>query len=134
VEASTRSGSLQTARLALEQGREVMAVPGTILGDRNRGAHALLRDGAALVEQASDILDGLRLPWAADDPDVAAGRLPSGLGSVPSGEPLDFHELMAMTKLSAGELLRQLLCGEAAGHIVRTAAGRFLRVTRPVVR
>jgi DNA processing protein len=65
IEASTRSGSLQTARFALEQGREVLAVPGTILGDRFRGSHALLRDGAKLVESASDILEELRLP----DPD-----------------------------------------------------------------
>jgi DNA processing protein len=59
VEASTRSGSLQTARFALDQGREVLAVPGSILGERFRGSHALLRDGAKLVESASDILEEL---------------------------------------------------------------------------
>jgi DNA processing protein len=59
VEASARSGSLQTARFALEQGRDVLAVPGTIVGDRFRGSHALLRDGAKLVESASDILEEL---------------------------------------------------------------------------
>jgi DNA processing protein len=60
IEASIRSGSLQTARFGLEQGREVLAVPGSILGDRFGGSHALLRDGAKLVVSASDILEELR--------------------------------------------------------------------------
>jgi DNA processing protein len=136
VEASIRSGSLQTARLALEQGREVMAVPGTILGERNRGSHGLLRDGATLVEQASDILDELRLPWTASsaDPDYAAEAPPDGLDPMPCGEALEFQALIEITQLSAGELLRALLRAEMAGRVVRTAGCRFLRVARPVVR
>jgi DNA processing protein len=59
VEAGDRSGSLITAACALEQGREVMAVPGNVLSGRNRGAHALLRDGARIVECAEDILEEL---------------------------------------------------------------------------
>ena len=62
VEASDRSGSLQTARCALEQGREVLAVPGPVVGERFRGSHGLLRDGAKLVESASDILEELSWP------------------------------------------------------------------------
>ena len=61
VEASRRSGSLITARLALEQGREVMAVPGNVLTSRNRGAHALLKDGAKVVEDVDDILEEIAL-------------------------------------------------------------------------
>ena len=61
VEAKEKSGSLITARLAAEQGRDVMAVPGTFVGGRNRGANALLRDGAKLVESAVDILQELGL-------------------------------------------------------------------------
>lgn len=57
VEAAIRSGSLTTARLAAEQGREVMAVPGSPLDPRCRGANRLIRDGAALVEEAADILE-----------------------------------------------------------------------------
>ena len=65
IEAGDRSGSLITARLALEQGRDVLAVPGNVLSGRNRGGHALLRDGARLVESADDILEELQPGGAA---------------------------------------------------------------------
>lgn len=149
VEASTRSGSLQTARLALEQGREVMAVPGTVLGDRNRGCHGLLRDGAVLVEKASDVLDELRLPWSLVDPvgpPIDPGNRPAGapagpgeactagLAPLESGEAFDFQQLLSITNLSADVLLRQLLRAEMTGRVFRTDNGRFLRAGSPVVR
>ena len=61
IEAGERSGSLITARLALEQGRSVLAVPGNVLTGRNRGAHGLLRAGAKIVESADDILEELAI-------------------------------------------------------------------------
>src|SRR5207247_3696419 len=59
IEAGAKSGSLITARCALEQGRDVLAVPGNVLTGRNRGAHGLLRDGARIVESPDDILEEL---------------------------------------------------------------------------
>ena len=73
VEANDRSGSLITARFAAEQGREVMAVPGSVLAGRNRGGHALIRDGAKVVETADDILEELQAIEGEDHPYAVAG-------------------------------------------------------------
>jgi DNA processing protein len=120
VEAKEKSGSLITARLAADQGRDVMAVPGSIVGGRNRGANALLRDGAKLVESAVDILQELGI----SDPGFA------GRGARrESGQVVEFtvDEIAAQLKISAGEALARLLEWELTGDVQRIGSGRFVR-------
>jgi DNA processing protein len=128
VEASDRSGSLITARCALEQGRDVLAVPGPVLSGRNRGAHALIKDGAKLVETVDDILVELpltRLVTVAEPGGnmLADNELVAALGR---GEPRDVDELAARTGLEARRLLPQLLELELRGVVERLEGGRFV--------
>jgi DNA processing protein len=124
VEAKEKSGSLITARLAADQGRDVMAVPGTFVGGRNRGANALLRDGAKLVESAVDILQELGL----DD------RLARRSAEREGGQVVEFtvDEIAEQLKISAGEALARLLEWELAGEVRRVGSGRFVRTRSKV--
>jgi DNA processing protein len=116
VEAREKSGSLITARLAADQGRDVMAVPGTIVGGRNRGANALLRDGAKLVESAVDILQELGLD----------GSVVRRSGS-PEVVEFTVDEIAEQLKIPAGEALARLLEWELTGEVQRIGSGRFIR-------
>ncbi|HXH07918.1 MAG TPA: DNA-processing protein DprA [Vicinamibacterales bacterium] len=135
VEAGLRSGSLITARCALEQGREVMAVPGSVLSERNRGAHALLRDGAKLVECADDILSELGRP-AGPNRGPSAGSAANSLTEDPllatmeAGEEYDLDRLVALSGLAAHALLPRLAELELAGAVMRLPGGRFARARR----
>ncbi len=134
IEAAERSGSLITAGFALEQGRAVMAVPGSILSGRYRGCHALIRDGAAVVESAEDVLAELRtsalrpLVDAAADP--AAARIDPILASMAPGESYDTDALAGLTGQRPAQLLARLLELELRGVIRRVDGGRFVRSGR----
>jgi DNA processing protein len=123
VEAKEKSGSLITARLAADQGRDVMAVPGTVVGGRNRGANALLRDGAKLVESAVDILQELGI----EDQSAFAQR--ASARQAQSVEVVEFtvDQVAEQLKIPAGEALARLLEWELTGEVQRIGSGRFVR-------
>lgn len=128
IEAGEKSGSLITARCALEQGRDVLAVPGSILSGRNRGGHALLKDGARLVESADDILEEIGLKSAVP---IQAGTPPPDdpvLASLWDGEPVDVDEISAHSGVPVAGLLPRLLELELRGMVRRAGGGRFVRV------
>ena len=123
VEAKEKSGSLITARLAADQGRDVMAVPGTFVGGRNRGANALLRDGAKLVESAVDILQELGIEIASASAHGASARRGQSL------EVVEFtvDQIAEQMKIPPGEALARLLEWELTGEVQRIGSGRFVR-------
>jgi DNA processing protein len=127
VEAALRSGSLITARLAAENGREVFALPGSIHSPTARGCHRLIKDGAKLVESAQDILDELRLeaPAAESRPRPAArSALLAALGF----DPVDLDTLAARTGRDAGGLAAELLELELAQEVERLPGNRYQRL------
>jgi DNA processing protein len=132
VEASASSGSLITAACALRQGRDVMAVPGSVLSGRNRGSHSLLKDGAKVVETADDILEelGWRFPQkTADKPRNPLHRDPL-LARMEAGEGYRLDDLVELTGMAASKLLPRLMELELLGQIETAAGGRFMRLGR----
>ena len=128
VEAALPSGSLSTARAALEAGREVFAIPGSIHSSQSRGCHALIKQGAKLVESADDVLG--ELDWKARPP---AAALPDGesihdpLLDALGHDPATLDALGARTGLGAADLNARLLELELDGQVARLPGGLFQR-------
>ncbi|MFO7694444.1 MAG: DNA-processing protein DprA [Vicinamibacterales bacterium] len=145
VEAAERSGSLITARCALEQGRSVMAVPGAVLSGRNRGAHALIRDGARIVEEARDVVEQLLADWrdefgpppTGSDPDSTSREGPDTgpawphrdpvLRTMAPGETYGLQELADGTGIDPMTLMARLTRFEVSGWVRRVEGGRFVK-------
>ena len=149
IEAAERSGALITARQAAESGRDVFAVPGSIHNPLARGCHRLLRDGAALVESAADVMQALG-PLAGDLAEALRGRLadptsrsgPVAAASVPGPgnpdpdyqclwkalghDPTGMDQLVSRTGLTTAELSSMLLVMELEGRVV-AQHGRYTR-------
>jgi DNA processing protein len=104
-----------------------MAVPGNVLSGRNRGSHALLKDGAKVVETADDILEELRLPVSGGEAARPAGASTSLADALVPGEVYDLDALVQMTGVSAPKLLPRLLELELQGRIARAGGGGFVR-------
>jgi len=132
VEAALKSGSLITARMAAEQGRDVFAIPGSIHATQSRGCHELLRQGAALAETPQDVLDNLgwgapasaRPPAAAAAPEPAESALLQALGH----DPVGLDALVARTGMEPSSLQAQLLELELQGRLARLPGGLFQRL------
>ena len=132
VEAALESGSLITARQALEQGREVFAIPGSIHSPQSKGCHALIRQGAKLVESAQDVLEELRVPDPFAQVPVALNTLTpeQGLLTLLGHEPVGLDALQARCGLPTAQLQAELLDMELAGQIERLPGGLFQRLVR----
>ncbi len=140
VEAGMRSGSLITARLAGNYGREVFAVPGSIHSSLSKGCHRLIRQGATLVETSADIVAELgpiagsvassgsarATPVTAnDEPDEDYAKLLHSMGY----EPVDIPALIRRSGLTAAELSSMLLILELEGRVESMPGGRFQQLT-----
>jgi len=133
VEAALQSGSLITAAMTVEQGKEVFAIPGSIHSPQSRGCHALIRQGAKLVESAQDILEELALPLT-DTHTVArvAGNATlsepeTALLDALGHDPVSLDALSARTGMDTASLQVQLLELELGGAVSRLPGGLFQR-------
>ena len=138
VEAAIRSGSLITARLAAEQGREVFAIPGSIHNPLARGCHRLIREGAKLVETASDVIDELGALAAACEPAAATAAQPDApveldqdylqLLEYMGFDEISIDRLVEQGQLTPAEVSSMLLQLEMGGFVAASHGGRYIRL------
>ena len=132
VEAALKSGSLITARLASEQGKDVFAIPGSIHSPQSRGCHYLIKQGAKLVETAQDVMEELRVPLSsvtrseADDEEAPQGD--SSLLSALGFDIVSLDAIQARTGMPTPELQAKLLELELDGFVRRLPGGMFQRM------
>jgi DNA processing protein len=135
VEASTGSGSLLTARHALEQGREVFAVPGPITSEKSQGTNRLIQEGAKLVATVADVTEELQLDLRGTSPPPEPS--PSDPGELPeearalfqslTRDPRHIDDLASAANLPTGRALSLLLSLELAGFVRQLPGTRFVR-------
>ena len=130
VEAALRSGSLITARIAADLGREVFALPGSIHSPLAKGCHQLIRDGAKLAESAQDVLEDLGMVKRARarTHDDTAEADEAGLLALLAHDPVDFDTLTQRSGKSAAELSAALLELELAQDVERLPGNRYQRL------
>ncbi len=129
VEAALRSGSLITARLAAEQGREIFAIPGSIHSPFARGCHALIKQGAKLVESAQDVLDELGWTQPAGIPEPGRGQnADHPLWRHMGHAPVSLDTLIERSGLTAQALSAMLLDRELAGQVATLPGGWYQRI------
>lgn len=128
AEAALHSGSLTTARYALEQGREVFAIPGSIHSPLSRGCHALIKQGAKLVETAGDVLEELGMAAApAPRAPAASAQDADAVLDALGHDPAGLDALVERTGLPADALAARLLELELDGKVARLPGGRVQR-------
>ncbi len=133
VQAALQSGSLITAQQALEQGRDVMAIPGSIHDPQSKGCHALIRQGAKLVESAQDVLEELRgtsvqTDWV-DEPTATEASEDAVLIAM-GFDAIGLDSLQARCAWPTEALQAHLLNLELEGRVARVMGGRYQRIER----
>lgn len=130
VEASQQSGSLITARQAMEQGRDVFAIPGSIHSPQSRGCHKLIKQGAKLVETAQDILEELASQLPTIKPQLPQSDLPQfeDLPGKIGFDPVSMDTLCLRTGLTVSQLSAMLLTLELEGRVATLPGGLYQRI------